>query len=696
MMEHQDKTRNCLDNVILDLSYCLGEDFDMDCDVPTSEDFLHELSNDLQIPMLLEESNFKEENAITDSSSLLHKLNDWGSDSLDITTTFFKEEIKEEPKSPNSTSSLDSWQAIENDAKVTLETPPISPPELINSSPPRSPTTEAVHQKFLINEKPVILCNGTNGAIRIIPYNNRNNCKKNVVTSNVSDVKIDTKRGSKVVLATPGTKIINLPRQVISSNVTTPTITVPNDLSNTRRVLVSSKDISLITQQNNRINSLSNINCIGNSTTNTVFPVITNPNVPAMKIEQTTSKLVPASVKREMQLRVLKRQQRMIKNRESASLSRKKKKEYVSSLETRISDLEKENVELRKENASLKERLCELESTSTKPKSTFQPNLKKTSVLLAVLLVLSVNLGSISLMKRPAAELSVNEMSSPRHHSRTLLWQNNDISDTPIVVNASSGFPHNPLTCPLHINQTESLRLNSELRRWIGVEENGFASSEEERASSLEVNRMEQKLKELMLPPNPTLVAPQPPVNKSNSNLPSPKRKIRKQKKVVEHELQLLSSAQAQRAGLLEAIRRRDDTFYVVSFSSDHLLLPAIAHNNTLRPKMSLILPAIPFNVSVNSEEPLMMMQIDCEVLDTRLVEVKEQDIPHHMRASRHPSPTPPNVSDSVAVHQQTYRPYFMRAPSETSQSRPFNSNENLNAYPSSVYKSRTRLRDFP
>lgn len=45
--------------------------------------------------------------------------------------------------------------------------------------------------------------------------------------------------------------------------------------------------------------------------------------------------------------KMYKKQQRMIKNRESASLSRKKKKEYVVALESRINSLEKENYTLK-------------------------------------------------------------------------------------------------------------------------------------------------------------------------------------------------------------------------------------------------------------------------------------------------------------------------------------------------------------
>ncbi|KAG7283650.1 hypothetical protein CRUP_020423 [Coryphaenoides rupestris] len=309
--------------------------------------------------------------------------------------------------------------------------------------------------------------------------------------------------------------------------------------------------------------------------------------------------------------KVCQRQQRMIKNRESASLSRKKKKEYLLTLEARLKMALSEN-----ENTVLK---------TTAPK-------RRAVCLMVVLVFLMINVGPMSVFQGgPGSKLQAGSMQpSGRHLLGFSPEEEAEVGPEPsgpyeggpdeltdrfedkaLMVVKDRSFLRSAPACQPPVNRTKCIKLIHELRGWVH-------RHEVEQTKSRRLSNSQQK-------PTRTILVYYAP-HRTYSDF-------------------------------FDEINRRGDTFYVVSFRRDHLLLPATSHNKGRRPKMSLVLPAMNINESVIKDKFEVMMQIDCEVTDTRILHVRSSTIPPLLRVNNTdtlyqtpPSDRPVEVTPPVGV----------------------------------------------
>ncbi|XP_033821221.1 cyclic AMP-dependent transcription factor ATF-6 alpha [Periophthalmus magnuspinnatus] len=321
------------------------------------------------------------------------------------------------------------------------------------------------------------------------------------------------------------------------------------------------------------------------------------------------------------------RQQRMIKNRESASLSRKKKKEYLLSLEARLKMALSENEALKSENGNLKRQLEGLLSENTGLKTTAP---KRRAVCLMVVVVFLVfNLGPTSLFQGgPGSKLDIV---STQHSGRHLLGFSSE-AETEVVIGSEPQHPPSemadsfedkalmvvkdpiflrpPPPCQPPVNKTKCMELAHELRGWVHRHEVQQTKSRRMSNSNYKSARTILKTDE-----------------KEASEIVTVQYTKTTEEKNSGSELQVYYAPHNTYSHFFDELNRRPDTFYVVSFRRDHLLLPATSHNKGQRPKMSVILPAMNINESIIRDFEV-MMQIDCEVTDTRILHIRSSSIP--------------------------------------------------------------------
>ncbi|XP_070532136.1 cyclic AMP-dependent transcription factor ATF-6 alpha-like [Ptychodera flava] len=535
--------------------------------------------------------------------------------------------VKSEPRSPSSSSCSDlSSESIpqllnsigsSEQFEFSLDSPPLTPPR---EDPLASPQSPPVHQV------------PTTAAV------------PSAIPAVVTTI-LPVQQNKVAILPKPiSTHPAILPKlEPTSTSVTTQpsTATVKQTLP-AQTITLKQIPVTVSTQPV-VVNQTKNINVISS----TVNGVSYQPPVKQSKIVTPGSNGVSIPVTtappKDGDMKAWKRQQRMIKNRESACLSRKKKKEYLQGLEGTLHEYSAENEKLKSENELLRRKIIALQEENKKLRSgqSILPNPKKrTACLLAVVFFFAVNIAPLSLINSNYG--SQSDYLSSSYNGRALLSFDEEvhkiddnITNIDDVIrhtlqstrNVSSHFDADSKdlmvlkevpaqlsrkfpSCAL-FNTTDTVRLVDELTGWVhGHEAELQEKKKQEKQKDLRDKLFKKKqktMKSKLRVNSPQL----PDVNADETSL-----------QVYDHLFEKSYTS------FIEALNRRNDTFYVVSFRKDHLLLPATAHNSTQRPKMSLVMPAIGMNETMlkTPDHHFSMMQIDCEVVNTRVVHVKHTD----------------------------------------------------------------------
>lgn len=270
--------------------------------------------------------------------------------------------------------------------------------------------------------------------------------------------------------------------------------------------------------------------------------------------------------------KVLIKQQRQIRNRESANLSRIKKKEYVQTIERQNIELRKENIILKAENCQLKQRLKSYGALTLSSASTLSRKIpsKNATLLLAVVFMVGFNIAPFSNFFWKQSPAVIHQF-----NSRHLLFTENSTQSS----NDSTFFE---TEAPVYFNQTDQIRkVNIDnIRRWI-PQPDLFNVTYLKNDFDFNPDPLQEKLTKMY-----------EKSREQSQNIAKNKRLPKKKPSLGPVQLYNSKMNIIKLNEFFDEINRKDDTFYVFSFKADHLLLPAIDNSyNFSQIKMNLIMP---------------------------------------------------------------------------------------------------------
>lgn len=403
--------------------------------------------------------------------------------------------------------------------------------------------------------------------------------------------------------------------------------------------------------------------------------------------QKRSSPITTASITKDYgNLKDLKRQQRMMKNRESASLSRQRKKEHLNSLESKVNEISAMNAQLKEENQKLKDRVQQLETENIQLKDKVtcsghsrvnKENVKKTStVVMAILLFIIFNPFPLTtrVSSKQGRFYDPKLINIPNHYrSRALLQFDNSNNidytyDSPFKTKyLKRSVIHDSLSAR---KQKDMVKLGRRMKSRENMIEMSFPTVEsdcEETFNKTDVNRINKILDSLV-----KVYDKNESINKKKVNKPHSRRKNlgilskfsshnctddeRKQSKPLmspydnsyrrskiggkpysktlrkrqsEKLFTYNNSSRELMKEIQRTVQRKDDTFYVVSMK-DFFILPATNQSQQHRPKFSFIVPTFLHAKNGSSLQEVSMLQIDCNVLDTKLVQLNKEVLSKH------------------------------------------------------------------